>query len=86
MDRRELLDKLHLSDPEFRQMLHEFSRFYNSLNHKQQRVVRNSMLSLAQAAKTYGDDVTEQDLAALCGGDGVPGICGCTAADGGPNQ
>jgi len=83
MNRREMLAKMHISDEELKDLMKKFGAFFRSLSKDQQGVMRRSMLTLEQTAKTFGDDVTPRELMdELCDPDGVPGLCGCTAANG----
>jgi len=83
MNRREMLAKMHISDEDLRDLMKKFGAFFGSLSKDQQGVMRRSMLTLEQTAKTFGDDVTANELMAeICEPDGVPGLCGCTAANG----
>lgn len=82
MTRDEMLAKMHLNDKQLRELLKKFLAFYHSLDKDQQRVMQRSMLPLAQAARTFGPDVTVGDIEKL-GREhgGVAGLCECIGAD-----
>jgi hypothetical protein len=69
MTRDEMLNRMKLSDEELKDLLQKFKTFENSLNEHQRAVVRHSLPKPSAAAKTFGADVTADDLKALFGTD-----------------
>ena len=62
MNRKEMLQRLGLSEQEHTDLLAKFAVFHNSLNENQKRVVRNSMPTTKQASKSFGPGVTSQHI------------------------
>ena len=58
----EMLKKLGLSMKELEDLLSKLSLMFGSLNKAQQKVVRSSTPTLAEAASWFGRDVTADDL------------------------
>ena len=62
MTHDEMLKKMHLTDGELRDLLRKFHSFFKSLDKQQQAVVKYSLPKLERAAKTFGPDVTPDNL------------------------
>jgi len=71
--KHEFLDQLGLSSEEFRDLLQKFSSFLGTLNEAQRDAVRRSNPSIAEAARTFGPEVTPAELEKILEGmlDGV---------------
>jgi hypothetical protein len=65
MDRKEMLKRMGLSEPELKDLLAHFRHFYSHLNERQKKVVRRSLPSLEQAAKTFGPGVSPDQMQEL---------------------
>lgn len=83
--REELLRRLGLTDKELRDFLSKFMAFYRSLNEPQKRVIERTLPTLEQAARSFGPDVTVQDIEALVGSEVPGGSSGCVIAVIGPS-
>ena len=62
MTKREFLDQLGLSNEEFRDLIRKFVHFLEPMNEAQRDAVRRSMPTIAEAAKSFGPDVTQDSL------------------------
>lgn len=62
MTRRELLDQLGLTSDEFRDLMQKFVYFLEPMNEAQQDAVRRSMPTIAEAARSFGPRVNEEQL------------------------
>jgi hypothetical protein len=67
MTRQEMLDRIGLTDEEFKDLVHKFQAFHNSLNQPQRAAVKRTIPSAAAAAATFGSDVTPEHLGQLVG-------------------
>jgi hypothetical protein len=65
MTREEMLKRMRLTEEELHHLLKAFRKFYTSLNQRQQAVVKRSLPSLDQAAKSFGPDVKPPDIVRL---------------------
>jgi hypothetical protein len=65
MTREEMLERLRLTEPQLREMLAEFRKFYNRLHHDAQRAAIDRSLPIAEALKAFDSDVTEKSLLEL---------------------
>ncbi|HEY4930948.1 MAG TPA: hypothetical protein VII23_05195 [Terriglobales bacterium] len=62
MNRADMLAALGLSDYEFTDMLQKFNSFMASLDANQQKVIQASIPSAAQAAASFGSNVSPADV------------------------
>lgn len=62
MNRADMLAALGLSDYEFTDMLQKFNNFMASLETNQQKVIQASIPSAAQAAASFGSNVSPADV------------------------
>jgi hypothetical protein len=62
MTKQEFLDKLGLGSGEFRDLMQQFIRFLEPLNEAQRNAVWRSMPTIAEAANSFGPDVTQDQL------------------------
>lgn len=67
MNRPDMLLKLGLSDSEFSDLLQKFNGFVSQLNGNQQNVIQNSIISISDAAATFGPTATVDDVRNLLG-------------------
>jgi hypothetical protein len=58
----ELLKAMGLSDEELRDLLARTDAFFQELGRSERKVVKETMPSIAEAAKTFGRDVTPAEL------------------------
>lgn len=65
MDKQEMLGKLGLSEDEYKKLLTKFATFFNSLEDNQKRVINNWLPHLDEIAKSFGPDVTVEQLKKL---------------------
>lgn len=87
MTRDEMLNKMGLTDAEHRDLMAKFTAFQNSLNANQKRVMSRSVVSLSQAAKSFGPNVTADDVQSnLIGPTGGSSVGGCHSATNASNQ
>lgn len=86
MTRNELLARMGLTEKQLMELLHKFRHFYKSLDPKQKSVVKHSLPTLEAAAKSFGPDVTVDDLHELFGTDETDGPFGSNVAENQPNQ
>jgi hypothetical protein len=86
MTRSEMLKKMGLKDEELKDLMQKFRNFKDTLNAHQLRVVTRSLPTVTAAAKTFGDDVTAEDLQQLFGTDATSGSFGAHGLNNGPNQ
>jgi hypothetical protein len=78
MDQEEMLKELGVSRKELYELLTRFGAFFESLDKRQQAVIRRSFPTLTEAAKTFGPDVTGDDLRKLFEGvSAIPPIIIC---------
>jgi len=66
MNHVEMLKRLCLTDHELKDLLKKFHVFKTTLNHDQQEAVNRSLPRLEQALKSFGPDVTKEDLNRTC--------------------
>jgi hypothetical protein len=81
MTRDEMLKRMKLTDEEFKDLIHKFRNFNNSLNEHQREVVTRSLPTVAVAAKSFGPDVTAGELEKLLGIDFTTGAFGASGID-----
>lgn len=62
MTRNEMLKRMGLREDQLIHLLESFSRFYNSLDAAQKKVVNRSLPTLERAAKTFGPDVNPVEI------------------------
>lgn len=62
MNRADMLTALGLSDHEFTDMLQKFNNFMASLDAKQKNIIQASIPSAAQAAASFGPNVSPADV------------------------
>lgn len=67
MTRDEMLKKMDLTHEEHVDLMTKFEAFHASLNKKQQKVIKSSVLTLDQARTTFGPGATVHDVANLVG-------------------
>jgi len=65
MTHKQMLKKLGLTEDEHRDLVTKFAAFHSSLNENQRRVVRHSMPTAEQAAKSFGRGVTAEHIERL---------------------
>ena len=73
MTHEEFLYQLGLSREEFRDLLQKFSYFLGTLNEAQKDAVRRSNPTIAEAARSFGPEVTPEELEKILAGmlDGI---------------
>ncbi len=76
MNRKKMLEALGLSDKEFKDLLHKFRTFWDSLDDRQRKVMKCSLPTIHEALRAFGPGVSEADLLELFEGDtkGAPVI------------
>jgi hypothetical protein len=79
MTHPEMLKKLGLSAEEHKELMSKFSTFYSSLSESQKTVVRHTMPSAEQAAKSFGPGVTVEHVQSLYCEVEAGGICAAIA-------
>ena len=78
MTQEELLKELGLSHKELQELLAKIGTFLASLDERQQAVVKRSLPPLADAVKTFGPDVSADDLRKLFeGASPLPPVVTC---------
>jgi hypothetical protein len=65
MTHADMLQHLGMTDSEFRDLLAKFAAFSSALSSNQRRLVTTSLPSMAEAAASFGTDLSEEDLAAF---------------------
>jgi hypothetical protein len=75
MTRNEMLERSGLTEDEFHDLVHKFGRFYHSLNEAQRDAIDRSLPTAAEAAATFGADVTAEHLGKLFGIELEGGTC-----------
>lgn len=65
MTHPEMLKQLGLSHDEHKELVSKFSDFYSSLNERQKTVIRRTMPSAEQAAKSFGSGTTVEHVQSL---------------------
>jgi hypothetical protein len=64
-----MLDRIGLTDEEFKDLVQKFQTFHESLNPVQRAAVKRSLPNSAAIAATFGPDVTPEHLGQLLGVD-----------------
>lgn len=85
MNRSEMLKRMGLSEQELKELLEHFRHFYKRLNDRQKAVVRRSLPTLEQAAKSFGPDVTSGQMQELFDADDNGGTFNSEIAGNQPN-
>ena len=85
MTHDEMLKGLNLSHEELVELLTKFRDFHSSLNPRQQQVIKSSLPSTVDAAKTFSPDVKPEDLQQLLDDSGGSGVAMMAAASETPN-
>ena len=85
MTRSQMLKQMGLTEHQFKHLMESFSKFYNGLDAAQKAVVRRSLPSLAQAAKTFGPDVQPGEMMDLFDSDNSGGTFNSEIAGNQPN-
>jgi hypothetical protein len=62
MTREEMLKQMGLTHEELKDLLHKLRQLHASLNEHQRAVLTRSLPTPSRAAKTFGADVTAEDL------------------------
>ncbi len=83
MTHREMIEKLGLTEKQYRELMKRFAEFCKSLDEDQKRVVRHNLPRMEQAARSLGPDVTVEDFKEFCGTEVSAMGMGCFAEDGG---
>jgi len=65
--RQQMLDQMHLKEPDHTDLVDKFTDFYNKLKPEQKRVVKETMPRLEQAAKSFSGSVTPDELRKAAG-------------------
>ena len=81
MTRDEMLKRMKLTDEELKDLIHKCKNFHNSLNEHQRAVVTHSLPTVTAAAKTFGPDVTAEDLKKNLGIDFTAGAFGASGIE-----
>lgn len=76
MTHKEMLKRMGLTEEEFRDLLTKFRHFYDLLNANQKAVVTRSLPTLEAAARSFGPDVSVEDMQELLGADAAGGVFG----------
>ncbi len=66
MTHDEMLKQLGLSREEHKQLISRFSDFYSTLNESQKTVIRRTMPTAEQAARSFGPGTTVEHVQSLC--------------------
>jgi hypothetical protein len=69
MTRKEMLQALGVTDNELKDLLKKFRAFLKRLDPAQQKVVKRSLPTLAEAVKAFDKNATEAEVRELFGGD-----------------
>jgi hypothetical protein len=85
MTHKEMLKKMGLTADEHRDLMIKFAAFHNSLNPNQRKVMEQCMPTLEDAAKTFGPDVTTQQIESFMAASSGPGAS-CSIARSGPGK
>jgi hypothetical protein len=62
MTRNEMLKRMDLTDEDLKDLVHKFKTFHSSLNERQRAIVTRSLPNISSAAKSFGNDVTAEEL------------------------
>jgi hypothetical protein len=81
MTRREMLEKLGLTEEEYADLMKKTLGFCKSLNEAQKRVVKSSLPSLEEAARSFGPDVSVEDFKGFVGHEIIACGVGCWEED-----
>lgn len=65
MDRTQMLKKMGLSEPQFEHLLRTFKHFYQELSPAEKAVVRRSLPTLEEAARSFDHGIKPADLEVL---------------------
>lgn len=65
MTRDQMLKRLGLEEAELKDLLAKYAEFHKKLSPQQRAVITRSLPSVEDATKSFGPDVTAEDLQAL---------------------
>jgi hypothetical protein len=69
MTKEEMLKRSGLTEKEFKELVHKFLHFLSSLDPAQKAAVHRWLPSPSRVAKSFGPDVTPEQLADVVGAD-----------------